>query len=423
MGLAQPLPASELFPHTEVTRKQLAPCVANLDGFIKRYLPRFYRTEQRDHARTYIEGLLSDLPRKTIEPIATDHDEHRRPLQRFVGAGCWSDANVRGEHYAHVLEELGDPEAVIILDPSAFPKKGAESVGVKRQWCGRLGKQDNCQIGVYLAYAGRGGSALLDTDLYLPREWCRSPKRRRKCHVPEHLRFRTSAKIALDLLSKVSPRFPHAWILGDDEFGRPAWFRHALDRAGERYILDVPANTRIRDLEAPPQKYHRRQAGRRPMAPFLQAAEWARHQPASSWKRLTVRNAEKGPLVVEAIHRNVQTYNERRVGPRETLLITRTTSSNPEYRFCLSNAPKEVSLERLVEAAARRHLIEECFECAKGEAGLAQYEVRSWIGWHHHMTLSMLASWFLTLEARRVGGKNAGSVAAADGGRVPIAVA
>jgi SRSO17 transposase len=423
MGLAQPLPANELFSHVQITRKQVVPCLGNLGDFIKRYQPGFYRSEQRDHARTYIEGLLSDLPRKSIEPIATDHGQERRPLQRFVGTGAWSDQKVRREFLAHVVEELGDPQGVIVIDPSAFPKKGADSVGVKRQWCGRLGKQDNCQVGVYLGYAGRGSSTLIDTDLYLPREWCRSRARRRNCHVPEHVRFRTSAKISLDLLKAVSAHLPHAWVVGDDEFGRPAWFRRALDRAGERYILDVPSNTRIRDLDAPAAQRHRRQAGRPAAAPFLQAVEWARLQPASAWKRLTVRDGEKGPIEVEAILASVQTYFERRIGPTETLLITRTLTSKPEYRFCLSNAPKDVSLERLVEVASRRHTVEECFERAKGEAGLAHYEVRSWLGWHHHMTLSMLATWFLTLEARRVGGENTGRLGAADGSSVPDAAA
>lgn len=416
MGLAEPRPSSERFPHVQVTRKQLVPCLDNLDTFIGRYQPAFYRTEQREHARTYIEGLLSDLPRKSIEPIATDHGQHRRPLQRFVGAGRWSDEKVRREFHAHVREELGDPEGVIIIDPSGFPKKGTESVGVKRQWCGRLGKQDNCQVGVYLGYAGRGSSTLIDTDLYLPREWCRSRARRMKCHVPDDVRFRTSAKIALDLLKEVSPKLPHAWVLGDDEFGRPAWFRRALNQAGERYLLDVPSNTLLRDLEAPSQRRHRRQGGRPPLAPFMQAIQWARKQPDSAWKRLTVRDGEKGPIELEAILRRVQAYDEhRRVGPTETLLVTRTLGSKPEYRFRLSNASKEVPIERLVEVASQRHAIEECFGRAKGEAGLGHYEVRSWIGWQHHMTLSMLATWFLTLEARRVGGKNTGSVGPADG--------
>ncbi len=423
MGLPHRSSGEEVFPHAEITRKQLESCLANLDRFLDRYLPCFYRTEQREHARTYIQGLLSDLPRKTIEPIATDHGQHRRPLQRFIGAGCWSDEKILTEFRGHVRQEIGDPNGIIAIDPSGFPKKGTESVGVKRQWCGRLGKQDNCQIGVYLAYIGSGSSTLIDKDIYLPREWCRSRARRLKCHVPKGLRFRTTGRIALDLLKKNLPLFPHAWCVGDDEFGRPAWFRKALARLGERYILDVPSNTRIRDLNAPSRKRHRRQAGRPPQAPFVRVSDWSRQQPASAWTQMRVADGEKGPLVVEAIRTSVQTYVERRPGPRETLVITRTLGSDPEYRYYLSNAEGHFSLHELVRVAKDRHRIEECIQRAKGEAGLDEYEVRSWVGWQHHMTLSLLATWLLTLEARRVGKKDPRGLRPAHGDGFSHAVA
>lgn len=414
MSLAEPLPAHELFPHVEITRKQLEPCLENLDSFMDRYVPEFYRIEQSEHARTYIEGLLSDLPRKTIEPIATDHDEERRPLQRFVGAGLWDDEKVLLELQVEVRQEIGDPQGILVLDGSGFPKKGTESVGVKRQWCGRLGKQDNCQVGIYLGYVGSGSAALVDRQLYLPIEWCRRPSRRDKCHVPKEIRFRTSVQIADDLLKKDASRFPHAWITGDDEFGRASWFRHALGRRGERYLLDVPGNTTIRDLEAlPPAPTGRR--GGVPKTPFAQAQAWALAQPASSWTTFLVRNAEKGPLQVEAIRIHVETCLEKRRGFFETLLVTRNVEGDPEYRFHLSNADSSIALAEMVRVAKERRRIEDCFEQAKGEAGLAHYEVRSWLGWHHHMTLSLLASWFLVLEQRRVGKKDSGSHRPADG--------
>ena len=422
MGLAEPLPVHELFPHVEITRKQLEPCLENLKSFLNRYAPRFYRVEQADHARTYLEGLLSDLARKTIEPIATDHDQHRRPLQHFVGAGLWEDEEILSELHTDVRQKIGDPNGVLVLDGSGFPKKGTESVGVKRQWCGRLGKQDNCQVGVYLAYAGSGSATLIDRRLYLPREWCRSPKRRGKCHVPPEIHFRTAVEIADDLLKKDDARFPHSWITGDDEFGHPTWFRKALARRRERYLLEVPGNTCIRDLEAPPPPRKTARGGT-PKTPFVWASKWALQQPARRWTKLLVRNAEKGPLEVEAIWVRVQTRWERKAGPQEIFLVTRNAHGDPEYRFYLSNAAPSVSLPELVRVAKERHRIEECFEQAKGEAGMAQYEVRSWVGWHHHMTLGLLAAWFLVLEQRRVGGKNAGSDGPTHGLSVSDAVA
>lgn len=422
MGLAEPVPVHELFPHVEITRKQLVACLGNLEQFLIRYGPRFHRSEQVGHARTYIEGLLSDLPRKTIEPIATDHDQHRRPLQRFVGSGCWDDTKVLSEFHAEVREKIGDPQGILILDGSAFPKKGTESVGVKRQGCGRLGKQDNCQLGVYLAYVGSDSATLIDRRLYLPLEWCRRLKRRAKGHVPREIRYRTSIQIADELLQKDAPHFPHAWITGDDEFGHPSWFRRTLRRRGERYILDVPGNTGIRDLEAiPPSRGEG--AGGNPKTPFTLAAKWASSPSAARWTKLLVRDGEKGPLEVEAIRLRVQTRLDRRVGPEELFGVTRNAHGDPEYRYYLSNADESVPLAERVRVAKARHRIEECFEQAKGEAGLAHYEVRSWIGGHHHMTLSLLASWFLVLEQRRVGKKDLRHHRAVDGFGVPNAVA
>jgi len=413
---------NEIFPHVEITRRQLEPCLENLDKFLERYAPRFYRLEQRDHARTYMEGRLSDLPRKTCEPIATDHDQNRWLIQHFVGMGLWEDEKVLSELHLHVREELGDPSGILILDGSDYEKKGTQSVGVKRQWCGRLGKVENCQAGVYLAYAGSGDAALVDRRLYLPIEWCRSPKRRKKARIPKEIHFQSKIQIADDLLKKDAARFPHAWVVGDDEFGRPAWFRRSLARRKERYLLEVPSNTRIRDLAAPSPK-RRSKRGRAPKPPFVRSTVWAHQQSASAWTRLVIHDGEKGPIQFEAILAHVQAKDEQRVGPIETFMVMRTLGPEPEYRFYLSNADEFVPLAELVRVAQARHLIEECFERAKGEAGMAHYEVRSWVGWNHHMTLSLLAAWFLTLEKRRVGGKNAGSDGPAHGPGLSHAVA
>ncbi len=419
MGLAIPrytLPKIDL---AEITRKQLEPCLDNLREFVRRYAPRFYRVEQAGHAEIYIEGLLSDLSRKTCEPIAIDHGRHRKPLQHFVGAGLWDDEKILQELQLHVREELGDPRGVLILDPSSFLKKGHNSVGVKRQYCGRIGEMANCQVGVFLAYAGRGGAALVDRRLYLPKEWCR-PTQRHLGHVPDNVHFQIRQETALDLLKKVGPRLPHSWIVGDEEFGRPTWFRRELTKLGKRYVLEVPSNTVIRDLEAIPPK-PRFVPGGIPVTPFTRVASWAKKQPASKWTRLKVRDTETGPLEFEAIRTTVWTKDDQRIGPTEVLLVMRSIQRD-QYWFWLSNAPL-ASLPELVRAASERQRIEECFERAKGEAGLAQYEVRSWAGWHHHMTLSMLATWFLTLEARRVGKKDIGSLATLDGDGLSHAVA
>ena len=243
MSLLDHPDAQALLADAVLTPEQVRGCQDRLTAFLERYLPRFYRAEQRATATLVIRGLLSGLQRKTCEPIAVEAGVHRKPIQFFVGAGKWDDEAVMAELRRHVREELGDDRAVLVLDASAFPKTGTESCGVARQWCGRLGKQENCQLGVFLAYAAPGGYAPLDRRLYLPKDWAADPARRAKCHVPEEVEFQEAWRIAADLLERCRKGLPHAWVAGDDEFGRPAQFRAWLRRHGERYVLDVPCNT------------------------------------------------------------------------------------------------------------------------------------------------------------------------------------
>lgn len=407
MSLLDHPDAQAILADAVLTAQAVRDCRDRLTRFLRRYLPRFRRAEQRHNATLVLRGLLGGLQRKTCEPIAVEAGVHRKPIQFLVGAGKWDDEAVMAEIRGHVIEELGDDQAVLILDASTFPKSGADSCGVGRQWCGRLGKQENCQRGVFLAYAAAGGYAPLDRRLYLPEDWADDPARREKCHVPEEVEFRQGWRIAADLIERSAPGLPHGWVTGDDEFGRPAQFRAWLRRRGERYVLDVPSDTVVRDLECGRPE---RRAGRgaRPRVPFGRVDDWAARQPEGRWARLTVRGGEKGPLRVEAMVVRVRTKLERRLGPEERLVVMRTVEAEPETHYALSNAGPEVPLEELVRVRFTRHRIEEVFGAGKGEVGLGQYEVRSWVGWHHHMTLSLLALWFLCCERRRVGGENAG---------------
>ena len=201
---------------------------------------------------------------------------------------------------------------------------------------------------------------------------------------------------------------PHAWIVGDDEFGRPSEFRQWLRKQGERYLLDVPCNTTIRDLERRRPPRRRAGGGRKREVPFGRVDIWAARQPAARWTRFTVRDGEKGPLEVEAMTVRVRAKQERRIGPEERLLVVRTVEAQPRTSYSLSNAAPGVALSELVQVHGTRPRIEELFESGKGDAGLAHSEVRSWVGWHHHLTLSLLALWFLCLERRQLGGKNPG---------------
>jgi SRSO17 transposase len=379
-----------------------------LGRFLERYLPLFYRKEQRENARLVIEGRLTHLERKTCEPIARQAGVQRKPVQQFVGAGKWDDEAVMGEVRKHVAETFHDPDATFVLDGSGFPKKGTESCGVQRQYCGRQGQIQNCQVGVFLGCVSQGRVGPLGRRLYLPREWAKSPARRRKCYVPRSVRFAERWRLGLQLIQQAR-QVPHGWIVADDEFGRVSEFRAELRRRRQRYVLDVPCNTlvRIREGEPSPAKGRGKGKGKQRRAwqpPWLRVDEWTAQQPASRWQQIEVRAGEKGPLVVEVLDALAETRGKS----RERLVVIRTVEAHPTTHYTLSNAAPSAPVEELVWAHDDRHRIEEMFELGNGEVGLDHYEVRSWVGWHHHMTLSLLALWFLVLERQRVGKKNTG---------------
>jgi SRSO17 transposase len=411
MSLLEHPKALALLAEAEVTADAVRGCKERLTRFLQRYLPWFYREEQRELAEVVIAGKLSNLQRKTSEPIAYAAERERKPVQHFVGAGKWDDEAVTAELRRDVAEEIGDPDGVLVVDGSGFPKKGTESCGVARQWCGRLGKLDNCQVGVFVAYASVKGHAPLDRRLFLPEAWANDAKRRRKCHVPKEVVFQEKWRIALDLLPRCLT-VPHGWVTADDEFGRVSEFRGWLRRHRQQYVVDGPCNTLVRELVHRPD-------GRKPA--FERADAWAARQPASRWKTITVRDGAKGPLKVRAIKARVQTKDDEGcAGPAETLIVTRTLDQDKRTTYHLSNAPSTARLWKLVSVGSRRHEIEEVLQEAKGEVGMGHYEARSWVGWHHHMTLSLLALWFLARERRRVGEKNPNDDGAANLRGVPL---
>jgi SRSO17 transposase len=376
--------------------------LARLERFLDPFVELLQRSEQGGHARTYAAGLLSDLKYKNVESIAYLHDQEREPLQQFIGQSPWDHRPWLAELARQVGQELGEADGVLVLDPSAFPKKGPGSVGVQRQWCGRLGKIDNCQVGVYLAYVGGGEHALVDVRLYLPKEWAGDRKRRQKAGVPPEVRFRTRHELALQMLDERGPELPHAWVSGDDEMGRCSWFRGQLRSRGECYLLAVPSNTSVRDLFAadPPYSGH----GRRPRRPFTRVDRWCAGVAEGAWRTIEVRAGEKGPVQVQAVWTLVQARTEGRASDvAEVLVVFRERQGDGAWKhdYLLSNASLTTPLAEYARVFKAEHRVEECLQRAKGEAGLADYEVRTWRGWHHHQALALVATWFLTTEARR----------------------
>jgi len=213
--------------------------VDRLRDFVIPYQHALETESGQRNVHLYLQGLLSHLPRKNAEEIATLVDVERLVMQAFIGTAPWDHRPLVTVLVGQVAERLGAPDGVIAFDPSSFPKRGTHSVGVKRQWCGHRGKVDNCQVGVYMGYVSRHEHALLDFRFYLPQEWARDPQRRRECHVPEEVEYQMRHDQCLEMLDQWGDQVPHGWVTGDDELGRHTRFRHDLRERGERYVLGV----------------------------------------------------------------------------------------------------------------------------------------------------------------------------------------
>lgn len=394
-----------------------------LKKFMGPFVEQFVRKEQTEHARTFMRGLLSDLKHKNAESIAYLFGQERMPLQRFLGVSCWDDKPLRDELVHQVGKQLGEVDGVIVFDPSAFPKSGYDSVGVARQWCGRLGKVDNCQVGVYMGYVSSREHTLVDMRLYLPKAWTKDRTRREKAGIPKEIRYRTRHQLCLEMLAEHGHQLPHQWISGDDEMGRPYWFRRRLDRLGERYLLAVPCNTTVRDLEVNPPAYSGR--GRYPKRPWIRVDRLIATFREDDWTEINVRDGSKGPLIIEAVKRRVMGRTDKRQEGHEEVFVVIRYKDRDDQRvvktdYYMSNATGDTELAEFGRAAKAEHRIEECIQRAKGETGLADYEVRTWKGWHHHQTLSLIATWFLVTETRRGKKMDTGNHSSTDPGRCRI---
>jgi len=362
-------------------------------------------------------GLLSNREHKNTESIAYHFGQQRMGLQWFVGKSGWDHEPLRDELVRQVGQQLGEEDGVIVFDPSSFPKSGIESVGVMRQWCGRLGKIENCQVAICMGYVSSKEHALVDTRLFLPKEWAKDKERRKKAGVPQEVRFRTRHQLCLEMLSQHGGKLPHTWIAGDDEMGRPYWFRRRLDAIDEQYLLAVPSNTQIRDLQVDPPVHTGR--GRPAKRPWTRVDKWVETISRRKWVKVDVRDGSKGPLLVEVVTRRVVARTDKRQEGHEEVLVIirfreRDTRRVVQTDYYLSNASPNTPQLEFARVAKAEHRIEKCIQRAKSEAGLADYEVRNWRGWHHHQILSLIATWFLVTETQRGKKMDTGDHRAAD---------
>src|SRR5713101_861805 len=374
--------------------------VDRLGEFVVPYQHAMESEAGQHHMHLYLAGLVSHLERKNAEKIAALVDVERQVIQDFIGTAAWDHRRLVDVLVGQVAERLGEPDGIIAFDPSSFPKRGAHSVGVKRQWCGHRGKVDNCQVGVFMGYVSRHDHALLDFRLSLPEEWARDEHRRQACHVPPEVRYHTRHEQCVEMLDEWGEQVPHGWVTGDDELGRHTRFRHELRERGERYVLGVPCTTTMRDLEAPLPAYSG--CGRRPKAPWQSVTDWRKSFDPMAWRRFTVRDGEKGPVAIEMVKCRVQTRIERkRTGPEEWLVLTRrpltdartlepcascdATDQDARYRYHYYLTPTGASEAQLQEpslaALARVIKAGPCIEAGckrgKGEVGMDEYQVRT----------------------------------------------
>src|SRR6266446_4876950 len=392
----------QLLDECEVPPEVFQGGIERLAEFARPFAECLGRREQRDHARTDLAGLVSDLKHKTAESIAYRHGQERHGLPHFVGSSTWEHRPLLRELAGQVGRAIGTPDGVIVFDPSGFAKKGQASAGVPRQWLGRFGKVDNGQVGIYMAYASHHEHALVDVRLDLPKAWAKDRARRKRCGIPKAMRYRTRHERALEMLKETGPLLPQGWVTGDDAMGRSSRFRAELRRLNAPYLLAVPSHTTVRDLEGQPLAWSGR--GPHPKRAFEQVRAWSQSLPAGAWRRIEVGDGERGPLLVEMAWTRVVARTDRgRIGPEELLVVIRRRDDDgaTKHDYYLSDAPAETLPGVLARVAKAEHRVERCLQRGKSEAGLAESQVRTWSGWHHHQALSLIAAWFLVQESRR----------------------
>jgi SRSO17 transposase len=363
--------------------EQLIPLLSwkqQLDTLLQRLNPLLPRKQVRQQAKEYVQGLLSPVERKNGWQLA-EHLGHSNPyrVQHLLDRAIWDAERVRDDLYALVIEHLGDPDGVAVLDESGFLKKGVHSVGVARQYSGTAGRVENCQVGVFLGNASVRGHLLVDRELYLPQEWAEDRARRDKVQVPETVEFATKPALAWRMLQRAyATGLPIGFVAGDTVYGRDPLLRKKLQERGQAYVLAIDYDARLLWEQ-----------GR------IRAQTLTQRLPASAWQTLSCGAGSKGERFYDWACLSLDAPEQAGFGL--WLLVRRSLSDPTQLAYYQVFAPLGTSLMRMVRVAGTRWTIEMGFESAKGEVGLDEYEVRSWHGWYRHMSLALWAQAILTL--------------------------
>jgi len=417
----------ETAPKMDLAIQDIEQLVEELRAYHAIYSPLLQRREQREAAHTYLQGLLAPLPRKSIEPMVLAIEGVApttvRAMQAFISEGTWRDERLLHQHWHEVEMDLGASDGVLMVDGSDFPKQGIQSVGVKRQYCGELGKRANCQAGVFVGYVSRQGYTLLDRRLYVPVEWLTDDayaERRRQCSIPSELTFKTKPELAQEMIAAIvqSQSLRCRWVVADEAFGCNPGFLEGVAGLGLWYVAEVPHTTRVWQARPATHIPSWRGRGRRPQRERLVAGapeartvlEVATALPAEAWARQTIKEGSQGPMVAEFATLRVVAVRDALPGPDVWLVLRRHVETG-ELKTYLCNAPVAIALATGVRMSGMRWPIETCFEDSKQLLGMGDYEIRSWTGWHHHMTLVILAHFFVVRMSLRLKKSPSGNVA------------
>jgi SRSO17 transposase len=402
-------------PPLELTAEEIGELADELVAYHAEFAELYYRLEQAHWGHKYLQGLMLPIERKSIQPMALALDGGNiQAMQQFIGQGRWQDEPLLVRHRQSVNETLGEEDGVFIVDESAFPKKGSHSVGVARQWCGATGKVDNCQVGVFAAYASRKGYTLVDRRLFLPEEWFDEAhaERRQKCGLPLETTFQTKPALGLEMLQSILAEgaLHGRWVAVDELYGRSTDFLDGVAELGLWYLAEVPLNTCVWQTRPQTELPSWSGRGRRPTRRRLAAGEPPSQQvdtlaaeiPDDQWQPYLIKEGSQGPMVAHFAFRRVIAVRDGLPGPEVWLVFRRSSGPEPELKAFLSNAPETTPETALVRVAGMRWAIETAIEECKGGLGMDHYEVRTWLGWHHHMTMCLLAHHFLVRTRHRL---------------------
>jgi SRSO17 transposase len=407
-------------PKFDLGKGDIRDFMDELRGFHEQFADCFQRSESREHFLKYMAGQFSPLERKSIEPIALAvEDGNVRALQRFVSDAPWDEDNMIAKYRSFVNDDLGSPDGALIFDESGFAKKGQDSIGVAKQYCGTIGKVDNCQVGVFAAYVSENGYALVDKRLFIPEQWFTDDylDRRQKCKLPEDTVFRTKPQLAVEMLTAVSKEnvLPFKYVLADSIYGVSPEFIAAVESLPDKtYFVSVPKDT-LCWLKRPMTMTKAYRWGGKtrtktvlvdPHSKPLTMEDLAQNINDYFWYRRQVSEGTKGPIVYEFTRRQVVLSATGLPQKTAWLLIRRTLGDDPQYSFFISNASSSTRLKTLVWLSGLRWAIEQCLEETKTELGMDHYEVRKFPGWQHHMLTCMLAHFFLWHLKIRMGEKS-----------------